>query len=135
MSMNRLWNIRNPHQGRATKILAVCSAGLLRSPTIAKVLTKDFEKVNCRSAGVSEEYALIPVDQVLVQWADVIICADKDHADWIEDTFRDMEFGADTTPLIVLGIPDVFGFSHPRLEELIREKIKALQDDGVLKLE
>jgi predicted protein tyrosine phosphatase len=135
MSMNRLWNIRNPHQGPHTKILAVCSAGLLRSPTIAKVLTKDFEKVNCRAVGISSEYALIPIDEVLVQWANVIICADKDHADFIEENFNEIDFSADVRPLITLGIPDAFSFSQPRLETIIREKIKTLQEDGVLTLE
>lgn len=129
---NRLANVHNRFQGNHIKVLTVCSAGLLRSPTIARVLTKDFDNVNCRAVGVSQEYALIPIDEAHIEWADVIICADHEHADTIEVDFENLfdEDGIFNKPLVVLGLPDQFNFAAPELEVLIREKInKAIEDD------
>lgn len=130
--MNRLANVHNRFQGSHIKVLAVCSAGLLRSPTIARVLTKDFDNVNCRSVGVSQEYALIPIDEAHVEWADIIICADGEHADEIERRFT-MFFddnGQFEKPLVVLSIPDSFGFADPILERMIRAKINTAIQEG-----
>lgn len=130
--MNRLANVHNRFQGKHLKVLTVCSAGLLRSPTIARVLTKDFDNVNCRSVGVSQEYALIPIDEAHVEWADVIICADHEHADVIErdfDQFFDVG-GNFVKPLVILELPDKFPFADPELEELIRHRINKAIDEG-----
>ena len=74
--MNALWNCKNPYQGDYKKILCVCSAGLLRSPTIAYVLGE--MGFNTRAAGIYD-YALISVDDVLLDWADVIVTAEEEH--------------------------------------------------------
>ena len=39
--MNRLANTQNKYQGKYKKVLCVCSAGLLRSPTAALVLSQE----------------------------------------------------------------------------------------------
>lgn len=70
---NRKHNCTNPYQGRYKRVLCVCSAGLLRSPTAANVLHKEFG-YNTRAAGIIEDYALIPVDEVLIEWAEEIVC-------------------------------------------------------------
>lgn len=130
--MNRLANVHNRYQGDSIRVLTVCSAGLLRSPTIARVLTKDFDNVNCRSVGVSQEYALIPIDEAHVTWADVIICADTEHAVEIESTFT--QFMTDEIfdkPLIVLNLPDMFPFADPTLERMVREKVASLIARGI----
>ncbi len=41
INRNRWGNIDNPYQGSAKKVLCVCSAGMLRSPTAANVLYVD----------------------------------------------------------------------------------------------
>lgn len=56
-------------QGRARRILFVCSAGLLRSPTAAAVAVK--LGYNARSCG-SERYALVPISVNLINWAEAI---------------------------------------------------------------
>ncbi len=64
MTFNRLHNMRNPHQGSNKKVLCVCSAGLLRSPTLAWILSNEPFNFNTRAVGTSSEYALIVLDEV-----------------------------------------------------------------------
>jgi predicted protein tyrosine phosphatase len=117
--MNRLGNCHNPYQGKAKKVLCVCSAGLLRSPTAAEVLSREPFNFNTRSCGASTEYALIPVDQALIEWADEIVCMSEEHAAALPmDEY-------DETPVLILNVPDSFPFRDPELQRLIAEKYTA----------
>jgi len=115
--MNRLANSKNPFQGSYKKVLCVCSAGILRSPTAAFVLAKEPYNFNTRAAGLTAEFALVPVDEVLLQWADLIVCMD----DRQEAQLREM-LGEEERPIVNLGIPDVYGYRDPVLIDLIRER-------------
>lgn len=110
---NRMHNCTNPYQGKARKVLCVCSAGLLRSPTAAVVLAQEPWNFNTRSAGL-REYALIPVDKILLHWADDIVCMEK----WMVQELVTM------TPKIItcLDIPDNYEYMQPELVALIRER-------------
>lgn len=128
--MNRLHNARNPHQGSTKKVLCVCSAGLLRSPTLAHMLaTKGF---NTRAAGLEEAFALIPVDDVLLLWADVILCMDSDQAERINQRLIDRQFLDETTPVISLNVPDNFGFMDKQLCNILEHKISQLKENSTL---
>lgn len=117
---NALWNCKNPYQGNFKKALCVCSAGLLRSPTIAWVMSNN--GYNTRACGV-HDYALIEVDKVLLEWADIIICADETHLDVLRNRYPDLvEYHA-----YVLHIPDQFQYRDPELVQLIEEKLKELE--------
>ena len=118
INLNRLANAHNKFQGKAKRILAVCSAGMLRSPTIAWVLSNDPYNFNTRAAGISPEYALIPVDEVLIEWADEIVCAERDHADELERLFKTDK------PVRVLHIPDNFEFRNQELIRLVEKVLK-----------
>lgn len=120
---NALHNCKNPFQGEATKVLCLCSAGLLRSPTLAGELYK--RGFNSRAAGV-HDYALIPVDQVLLSWADAIIFVNKDLKYAIED-----QLPANTN-VIELEIPDQYEFRHPELVKIINNEIDRLLENGNL---
>lgn len=76
-NQNRKWNCKNPYQGKSRRVLCVCSAGLLRSPTTAWVLSNPPYEFNTRAAGIDQGHALIPVDDVLIEWADEIVCMDE----------------------------------------------------------
>ncbi len=76
-TLNQLANINNPYQGKSKKVLCLCSAGLLRSPTAANVLHREFG-FNTRSAGVMD-YALIPLSEALFLWADEVLVMDIQH--------------------------------------------------------
>lgn len=67
---NRIFNSGNPNQGDYKRMLCVCSAGLLRSPTTAYVLSQAPYNYNTRAAGLVADFALIPVDEVLLRWAE-----------------------------------------------------------------
>jgi len=118
---NRLWNVGNPYQGNFKRVLCVCSAGLLRSPTIAWVLSQEPYNRNTRSVGV-HDYALIPLDVVHVAWSQEIVCAEKSHED-IVLAFLEKE-GYDR-PVINLGIPDEYEYRNPTLVNLIKERYTA----------
>ena len=117
---NRIWNVKNPYQGDAKKVLCVCSAGLLRSPTAAIVLANEFG-YNTRAAGVDADHALIPVDDVLLEWADETVCMDSYQAS------RLYEWGAKN--IIVLSIPDMYAYMDPELVEAIKKNYAEAKDE------
>lgn len=109
---NRLYNCKNPYQGNYKKVLCVCSAGLLRSPTIAYVLSQDPYNCNTRSCGI-HDYALIMIDDVLVTWADEIVVTDDEKVEVINNYLKRLNL---SIPVINLNIPDTFEY---RDEDLI----------------
>ena len=60
----------NSYQGDYKRVLTVCSANMLRSPTMAHVLSAEPYNFNTRSAGIAG-FALIPVTEELLSWVDV----------------------------------------------------------------
>lgn len=120
-NQNRVQNARNNNQGSAKKVLCVCSAGLLRSPTAAVVLAQEYG-YNTRAVGIIEDYALIVLDNVLIAWADEIVFMDEHH-------YRNAQFLFDKFPwdkikTRVLDIPDCYGYMQPELQEAILNKYK-----------
>lgn len=113
--MNRLANCSNKYQGRYKRVLCVCSAGLLRSPTAAWVLSNEPYNFNTRAAGLAKEFALVPVDEVLLTWADEIVVFEAKQAEQIRSAL------VDETPIIVLGILDNFRYRDEELVSLIRK--------------
>lgn len=114
MPSNRIWNTRNPYQGEAKKVLCVCSAGLLRSPTTANVLHKELG-YNTRAVGIDIGHALVPIDEVLVAWADEIVCMEERHARYITDNFKN------PPPIITLNVPDTYSYMDEELQRLVLE--------------
>lgn len=112
--MNRIANAGNPFQGDFKKVLCVCSAGLLRSPTTAVVLSQEPFNFNTRAAGLIEDFALIPVDDVLLAWADEVVCMTKEQETVLKTRTE--------KPVICLNIPDSFGYRDPQLMTLIKER-------------
>ena len=120
VSMNRLANVKNPYQGDSKKVLTVCSAGLLRSPTAAVVLSQAPYNFNTLAAGISEDFALIVVDRVLLEWADEIVCMSNEQLISLEKMLK--KYGLNDKRIICLHIPDQFSYGDPRLKEHIRTK-------------
>lgn len=115
---NRLGNCKNPYQTPVKKVLCVCSAGLLRSPTAAVVLSQEPFNFNTRAAGITSEFALIKVDDVLLTWADEVVCMDHIQRSELERQLKAL--GMDT-PVLVLNMPDQFRYRDPALMRLIAE--------------
>lgn len=110
---NRIWNSSNLFQGRYKKVLCVCSAGLLRSPTTALVLSCDPYNYNTRACGLEVGYALIPIDEVLLYWADEIVCMTQDQKERLA--------AMTNKPIVCLDIPDTFAYRDKKLVKLIRK--------------
>ncbi len=121
--MNRIANSGNQFQGKYKRVLCVCSAGLLRSPTTAVVLSQKPYEYNTRAAGLTEEFALIPVDEVLLQWADEIVCMSPEQKTELEKRVK--ASGGIDTPVICLNIPDSYSYRDPKLMKLIRKNYDA----------
>ena len=130
---NQLGVIFNAYQGKHKKVLTVCSAGCLRSPTAAHILSSPPWNFNTRCAGTSEEYAIIPVTEALVAWADIILVMDSDQQRYINDIqnklFNDLDnwaYDFEFKQVINLEIEDDYDYRNPKLVEIMTEKFKEL---------
>lgn len=119
-SYNRIANAGNRFQGDRKKVLCVCSAGLLRSPTLAWILSNEPFGYNTRSVGTSSEYALIPLEDVHLEWADVVVFVDEDNYRMARMNFGDM---IDNMPHHVLSIPDQYPFRDETLVKIATEEL------------
>ena len=87
----------------------------MRSPTAALVLSQEPYNFNTRAAGLEPEFALIPVDRILLEWADQIVTMTSDQAEEIRNLLEEEK------PIVVLGIDDSYRYRDPELINLIRE--------------
>ena len=115
----------NQFQGEYKRVLTVCSAGILRSATAAHLLCGDPWNCNTRNAGTAS-YALIPVTEDLLMWADEIVCMESEHATYIRT--RMMEWMIPGKRIITLNIEDIYEYRNPTLVQLITQKYQASQD-------
>ncbi len=118
-SMNRLANVANPYQGSRKRVLAVCSAGLLRSPTIAWILSNPPFDFNTRACGITKEYALIPLDDALITWADEIVVVEEYMKDFI------LEFDGGKI-VHVIETPDMYECRSQEIIDILTPKLKAI---------
>ena len=130
---NQLGVLFNAYQGKHKKVLTVCSAGCLRSPTAAHLLSSEPWNFNTRCAGTSAEYAIVPVTEALIVWADIILCMDSDQQKYINDMQNkiaaESEFmyeQFDYKQVINLEIEDDYDYRNPKLVEIMNEKFKEL---------
>jgi predicted protein tyrosine phosphatase len=123
---NRLWNARNPAQGEALKALCICSAGLLRSPTLAWILSNEPFSLNTRAAGSTKTFALIHADEVLLHWADIIVFANEEN--YLETMGDFPEIEKSDKQIITLDIPDRFQTRDPRLVDIAFNQLKPFFD-------
>lgn len=119
-SYNRIANAGNRFQGDRKKVLCVCSAGLLRSPTLAWILSNEPFGYNTRAVGTSSEYALIPLEDVHLEWAHVVVFVDEDNYRMARMNFGDM---IDNMPHHVLSIPDQYPFRDETLVKIATEEL------------
>ena len=111
---NQLYNVNNASQGETKKVLAVCSAGLLRSATLQNMLIKEYG-YNVRNCGTVESYALIPISEALVCWADEIVFVNTENYNHVLSDLTKMGV---LPKCFVLDIPDMYAFNDP---ELVKE--------------
>jgi predicted protein tyrosine phosphatase len=129
--MNRMAVIDNPYQGNAKRVLCVCSAGVLRSPTLAAYLNRAYGW-NTRAVGVDSAYALIPISRALVAWAHEIWCVnDEVYTDVLNYIFEDLNLPLTDRFVSIspkycikrLDLPDQFAYNAPELLDEIKYQI------------
>lgn len=108
---NQIFNAGNKSQGITKKVLCVCSAGLLRSATLQNFLIKEYG-YNVRNCGTVESYALIPISEALIAWANEIIFVNKENFHSVEFELKLMNV---LDKCFVLDIPDNYEFNDPKL--------------------
>lgn len=102
------------------KVLFVCTANKLRSPTAEDVF-RDYPGIEALSAGTDSE-APRPLTKELVASADLIFAMENHHREWIRRKFK-KDRPADNR-IITLGIPDEYERGDPMLIELLRAKVE-----------
>ena len=120
---NQLYNIHNESQGNIKKVLCVCSAGLLRSATLQNMLIKKYG-YNVRNCGTEESYALIPISEALLLWADEIVFVNKSNYRSVALDLEEMKIPEDK--IFVLNIPDIYNFNNPKLVEICKQQYKEI---------
>lgn len=108
--------VRNPYQGKDKKVVFVCSMGILRSATGARLYAS---KYNTRTAGTYPD-ALIPLTPVLTAWADELVFVNKENYEMFAAPLDDKLL--ETLNIRVLNIPDCYEHMHPKLIESFKEQ-------------
>jgi predicted protein tyrosine phosphatase len=70
--------------------------------------------------GLDPDYALNLVDQVLLEWADEIVCADTEHEVTVK--LKLMDIGITGKPVVNLKLPDVYPYRDRKLVHLIKKR-------------
>jgi predicted protein tyrosine phosphatase len=117
--------VKNPYQGTDKKVVFVCSMGILRSATGARLYAS---KYNTRSAGTWSD-ALIPFTSVLMAWADEIVFVNKSNYEQVkaeyEEGDNDGSFDYNFN-IKVLDIPDSFPHMHPELIKAFKKQYEPI---------
>ncbi len=102
-------------------ILFVCSRNQWRSPT-AEAIYKNNPTVNVKSAG-TEPSARIKLTAKNIAWADIIFVMEKRHKQRMMEKFLTE---TQQKQIVVLDIPDEYGFMDDELIEEIKTKVDNL---------
>lgn len=110
--------VRNPYQGTDKRVLFVCSMGILRSATGARLYAP---KYNTRTAG-SWHDALVPITPILIAWADEIVFVNKENYEQVVKQLDGEAFDFVDKKSRVLNIPDQYPHMHPELIKAFKEQ-------------
>ena len=103
---------------RPLRVVFVCTQNKLRSPT-AEAIFAQHPGWQVASAG-TERDAPTPLTRDLVEWADVAVCMQKQHRDWIPSKLK----GAiPDERILILGVPDDYEFMQPELVALLTKLV------------
>jgi predicted protein tyrosine phosphatase len=103
------------------RLLFICSQNKLRSPT-AEAVFSGVAGFHVDSAGLNHD-AIVPLTPEQVCWADVIFVMENAHRNKRQRKFKRQLNGQ---RLIVLGIPDDYGYMDPALVGRLKAKVLPL---------
>ncbi len=96
-------------------LLFICSQNKLRSPT-AEAVFADYPGVETDSAGLNHD-AVVPLSPEQLAWADLILVMEPAHRTRLNRRFRKHLAGK---RVVVLNIPDNYGYMDPALVERLK---------------
>ncbi len=102
------------------RLLFLCSKNKLRSPT-AECVFAESPEVEVDSAGLNRD-AEIRLSDEQVLWADLILVMEKTHRTKLQQKYAHVLRGK---KVVVLGIPDHYGFMEEALVTLLKKKCAA----------
>jgi predicted protein tyrosine phosphatase len=133
---NQLGVVLNQYQRNFKKVLCVCSAGCLRSPTAAHILSSPPWNFNTRAVGLDKEFAIIPITPALLVWADIVLVMDTDQQKCVNDMQMDIfnvmdegMFDYEFKQVISLDIEDDYDYRNPVLVEVMNAKFRDIFGD------
>jgi predicted protein tyrosine phosphatase len=100
------------------KVLFVCTANKLRSPTAEDVF-RDYPGIEAKSAG-TDANAPTPLTNELVAEADLIIVMENHHRERIRKKFKQRP---PDSRIVTLNIPDEYERGDPELIALLKDKV------------
>lgn len=100
-------------------LLFVCSRNQWRSPT-AEMVFRNYEGLHTRSAGIASS-ARNRISEKTLWWADLIFVMEKHHREQIEKRFPEI---AATKEIVVLDLPDDYGYMDPELIEELKARVQ-----------
>ncbi len=112
-----------PSLSRPLRVVFVCTQNKLRSPT-AEAVFRNVPEWQVASAG-TDKRAETPLTRDLLEWADVAVCMQKQHRDWIRSNLK----GAlPDDRILILGIPDEYEFMDADLILLLQKLVPSRLD-------
>lgn len=114
----------SPYQGEDPRWLFVCSAGILRSPSAARIAGQ--YNINARSCGSSTQ-ALIPLSANLIVWAQKIIFMMNANYHEALATFEALDghyVERINRKSVIWDIPDKYTYMQPELVEELNKRFK-----------
>ncbi len=100
------------------KVLFVCTGNLQRSPTAEGHFRNWKSTWETKSAGTDPVSEGISLTQELVDWADLVICMESEHAEYIKAQFK-----CAPSKLRVLDIADRYFRDDPDLVRELERKV------------
>ncbi len=100
------------------RVLFLCSANRLRSPTAEQVFST-WPDIEVSSAGLNHD-ADNPVTPEQLEWADVIFVMEKAHRKKLSTRFKKY---TNKARIVCLDIPDEYEFMDPALVEILSERV------------
>ena len=108
----------NPYQGTDKKVVFVCSMGILRSATGARLYAN---KYNTRTAGTWDD-ALVPLSPILIAWADELVFVNAENYDQVVNKLEAAAYEYVANKSKVLNIPDQFPHMAPELIQAFKDQ-------------
>jgi predicted protein tyrosine phosphatase len=105
------------------KLLFICSQNRLRSPTAEQVFSA-YPGIEAMSAGTNS-CAETPVSPDLIDWADIVFVMENSHKNRLYKHFKPL---FKTKRLVVLNIPDDYGYMDPDLVALLKARVHRYLD-------